>query len=270
VRLSDIASPPPPESPADWNDSGVLIIKDFLAPDLVDDYINEWLDAHWVTDRYKRGRSHARWRWRDGAGGGWQYDTPYMEHAALRALCCHERLAGTLEALIGEPAGVHLNLTGWVTTGRDWHQDSYLNPPHVGDYYAAVWFALDHIHEDSGPFQYVPGSHRWPQVTQEAIGRFVNLADRRWPAQSEQILTPLFAEEIHNRRAEIVTYLPEEGDVLIWHGRLLHRGSLARQPGLERRALIAHYSGIHHRPDMPESVQHGLGGYYFPIVTRPR
>lgn len=248
MRLADISIPAPAPSPADWNDTGVVILTDFLRDPDVDAYCHEWLD--------------------EAPGpGGWPDATPYMRHDALRALCCDPHLSVILEELLGEPAAVHLNLTGWVTTTRDWHQDSYLNPPHVGDFYAAVWFALDDIDPDSGPFQYVPGSHRWPQVTRDLIAPFVDLTDPVWPTHSEQILSPVFGAEITDRGAEVVTYLPKRGDVLIWHGRLLHRGSRARVPGMERRALIAHYSGIHHREDMPPAINHR--GWFFPLGHHP-
>jgi len=51
--------------------------------------------------------------------------------------------------------------------------------------------------------------------------------------------------------------------VLIWHGRLLHRGSRPTNPSLLRRALISHYSGINHRPDMPARVTDPNGMQYF-------
>jgi hypothetical protein len=38
---------------------------------------------------------------------------------------------------------------------------------------------------------------------------------------------------------------------------------------MERRALIAHYSGINHRQDMPAARQHG-GGWYFPVEDASR
>jgi len=31
-----------------------------------------------------------------------------------------------------------------------------------------------------------------------------------------------------------------------------------------RKSLIAHYSGVNHRNDMPTALQHGAG-WYFPI-----
>ena len=62
----------------------------------------------------------------------------------------------------------------------------------------------------------------------------------------------------------MMTYLPKKGDVLLWHSRLIHRGSKANVPGMERRALIVHYSGINHRQDMPQAEPYG-DGYIFPL-----
>ena len=249
--LDDLSEPAPPPGPDDWNDKGVVILKNFLDHDAMNDYEKEWLENN--ADR----------------PGGWPYCTPYMEHAALRRLVCDEGLAVELAKLMGEPAGVHLNLSGWVTTERDWHQDTYLNPLHVGDKYAAVWMALQDIHPDSGPFQYVPGSHRWHTLTRDKIGEVVDLSNPEWPKHSEDVLSPLVEDEIKARGAKVKTYLPERGDVLIWHGRLYHRGSKANVQGMERRALIAHYSGIHHRQDMPPAIQSRNGGFLFPIQGGP-
>ena len=88
--------------------------------------------------------------------------------------------------------------------------------------------------------------------------------DYRWPRFSENVLTPIFTHEIERRNAEILTYLPERGDVLFWHGRLLHRGSKPNDSTIPRRSLIAHYSGINHRQDMPKALKHN-DGWYFPI-----
>ncbi len=259
LTLGDLSDPPPPAGPADWNEAGVAVFPRLVPRELMHAYAAEW-------------RARNGFRGIDGAGvlaadspGGWADCTPYMRHPALAALVCDPAIAAILESLIGEPAGVHLNLSGWVSTQRDWHIDSYLNPPHVGDAYAAVWIALGDITPESGPFQYVPGSHRWPVVTQAKIGAHVDLADPAWPTRSEAVLTPIYEAEIAARGAEVVTYLPRRGDVLVWNGRLVHRGSKARVAGAYRPALIAHYSGIHHRGDMPPARRHPAGGWYFPI-----
>jgi Phytanoyl-CoA dioxygenase (PhyH) len=199
--------------------------------------------------------------------GGWDYATPYMDHLSLRRLACDGGLARMLEELTGEPMGVHLNLTGWMSTRRDWHRDQYLNEPYVGGFYAAVWLALDVIHSNAGPFQFCQSSHRGNPISQakvkEALGP--DGAGFDWPTHSERVLTPLFEREIVKSKLEIETYLPQPGHGLIWHGRLLHRGSKPVDPTMERRALIMHFSGIHHRPDFPPAVQHEAGGWYFPL-----
>ena len=202
---------------------------------------------------------------------GWPHATPYMDHPALAELCCQPALAEAMEELTGEPMGVHLNLTGWRSTTRNWHFDQYLNEPVVGGFYAAVWIALDDIHPDAGPFEYVPGSHRWWAPISQRKMRNALGADGtgpNWPTHSERILTPLFERELAERDVTPTPFLGKRGDVLIWHGRLLHRGSIPVDPNRERRALIAHFSGIHHRPDMPPAVQHPAGGWYFPLNGR--
>lgn len=295
LSVSDLSVPAPPPGPADWNADGVVILRRLIPDDLIAAYMAEWCEANAGPDMGFSVRHRADGV-EDGDGilalnaaqpGGWPDCTPYMRHPALRAICTHPLLARALEALLGEPAGVHLNLTGWVSTERDWHQDGYLNPPEVGDYYAAVWIALGSIHPDAGPFQYIPGSHRWHRLVREKFAPYLDLDDPQWPKHSEQILSPMIERLIEDgsrpsdtpveplervldpsrRPATVETYLPSKGDVLIWHPRLYHRGSKANVPGAYRPALIAHYSGIDHRPDMPPAARErgSEDGWYFPL-----
>lgn len=232
----------------DWNDDGVVILKNFMPEELMTAYEECWLESNHDTPT------------------GWDYCTPYRDFPPIADILSYGPLHTEMEKLVGEPVGTHLNLTGWVTTARNFHQDAYLNPPHVGDYYIAAWIALDTVHPDSGPFQYVPGSHKWPQVTHKKIMEALQPEERTpaWPKHSERILTPLFEQEIEKRGVPVKEFLGERGDVLLWHGRLLHRGSPAKVPGMQRKGLIAHFSGINHRKDMGPAYRHG-DGWLFPI-----
>jgi ectoine hydroxylase-related dioxygenase (phytanoyl-CoA dioxygenase family) len=190
----------------------------------------------------------------------------------MRDLALYPPLMEKMKHLIGEDMLLHLCLTGWVSTERQWHQDEYLSPDFVCSWYAAVWIALDTITPDSGPFEYVPGSHSWPLVNGEKVRGFMTPEERAmcdpvtgtkdWPKLAERFVTPAFEDEIKKRRANVVPFLAEKGDVLIWHGRLAHQGSLAKERGKPRRSLIAHYTGVNHRPDMPARAVHELGGQY--------
>jgi Phytanoyl-CoA dioxygenase (PhyH) len=230
-----------------WRRDGVLIKRGLLPPDVVGAY--------------------TRFRARAHAPGGWRDPCPYLRHDELKAIALHAPMVDVMESLIGHPTGLHLTLTGWISTDRRWHSDDYLNPEFVHAHYIAVWIALERIDPESGPFQFVRGSHRWPPLRRHRLFAMIPPDVQRtaeWPHSTEGIVAVACEREIARRGAAIETFLGGPGDVLFWHGRLVHQGSRARVPGLPRRALIAHYSSLNHRPDMPRrEIYPPTGKTYF-------
>ena len=47
---------------------------------------------------------------------------------AWRTLALDPPLMAKLKEVSGEDMMLHLCLTGWISTKREWHQDDYLNP----------------------------------------------------------------------------------------------------------------------------------------------
>ena len=207
------------------------------------------------------------YRWEKlGKLGGWGSPVPYMHVEELRALCLYRPLMELLKKLIGEEMGMHLNLTGWVSTERNWHQDDYLSPHYINSWYAAVWFALDKIQRNSGPFQFVPGSHRWPVLRGDRVRLYLKPNERTnqlWPRFSERLTNDIIENKIREENHKVEHFLGEKGDILIWHARLFHRGSVPEKPGIIRKAIITHYSGISHRLDMPKVAYYKNGSSYF-------
>jgi hypothetical protein len=247
----DVAEETLTERQRRWRRDGVLILPGFLPDDLIEAYKKE------------------RWRLLPSLLP-WKSPVAYVHVPTCRALCTHRGLSEVLEEIMGEPMAVNLTLTGWLSTERDWHQDCYLNPPFVNDWYAAVWIALEDIAPESGLFEYVPGSHRGLALSREKVLAALNPSERNredWPVTSERFVVPACEAKIKRSGAEVKQFLAKKGDVLIWHGRLLHRGSKAKVHGTPRRALIAHYSGVMRRPDFPPAVQEEGAGWYFPSKT---
>lgn len=246
----DVASLTPEQRA--WHKDGVLILRKFMPDSILDPYIA-------VREKLNE-------------PGGWLSPSPYLQVDELRRVCLYPPLRQVMRDLIGEEMMVHLNLTGWVTSERNWHQDDYLNPPFINSWYAAVWVALDHIDPDSGPFEYIPGSHRWRLLRGDKVRNFMTDEERatnnarnggeNWPRVTERFVAPAVDYEIFERDISPQRFLAEKGDVLIWHGRLMHRGTLANRPGLERRSVISHYSGVNHRPDMMLRREDENGGVY--------
>lgn len=252
VRFADIADMPPDEllpyldrrvvdeatlTPVqrEWRRNGAVILRGFLPDDVTAPYI---------------ARREAL-----GEEAGWLECAPYMHVEEMRTLALYPPLMAKLKEVIGEDMMLHLCLTGWISTKREWHQDDYLNPDFVNCWYIAIWIALGDIHPDSGPFEYIPGSHRWPLMRGEKIRALLPEENLHWAKESEQFTTPAVAHEIKRRGAPVKQFLAKRGDVLLWHGRLMHQGAKPRDPKMERRSLIAHYSGINHRPDMHEDYR---------------
>jgi hypothetical protein len=234
-----------------WRQDGVVELKGFLPDDLVDAYVAKRSELDHL---------------------GWLKPTPYLHVPELRDLALYPPLMAVMESLISEPMMLHLALTGWISTARAWHQDDYLNPPHVASWYTAVWIALDEIHPDSGPFEYLPGSHRWPllrrdvvmtHLTDEELQRKEELTGHNsWEKYAERFVTPAVDRQVAESGLPVRQFLGKKGDVLIWHGALMHRGSIANVPHMPRKSLITHYSGVNHRPDMANRTQHEGGGIY--------
>jgi ectoine hydroxylase-related dioxygenase (phytanoyl-CoA dioxygenase family) len=238
---------------AQWRQEGVVTLERFLPDDLISAYVA------------RRGREPII---------GWVSPTCYEHVWELRALALYRPLTQLMRDLVGEEMMLHLALTGWISSERAWHQDDYLNPPGVNGWYAAVWMALDTIHPDSGPFEYYPGSHRWPLLRGEKVRSFMSDEDRaeqdspnRWPRITERYVIPAVEQEAARRGAPTQQFLGKRGDVLIWHGRLMHRGRKPDVPLMERRSLITHYSGADHRRDMPNRTEQD--GSVYAVFNQP-
>ena len=231
-----------------WREHGHVVVPGLIPDELIDRYCTVFRML--------------------GTARGYSSPSPYLDVPEIRDLCLCKPLTDLLEHLISEPMALHLNLTGWISTERGWHQDDYLNPPEVSGHYAAVWMALDEITPDCGPFEFIPGSHRWPFIRQAKVLALLgreNGDDPSWPWDSERLLTPFFEREIAERGLAVERFLGGKGDVLVWHSRLVHRGSPPERRRAERRAMIAHYSAVNRRRDMPVVRRHPGGGLYFAL-----
>jgi hypothetical protein len=228
-----------------WRVQGYLLLPKFLPDSVVDGYVKLCHESGAVPHGFKGPQ-------------------PYIENPGMRDICCHLPLLQKIEEVIPTPMAVNLALTGWRSTTRTWHQDDYLNPPYINGWYVAVWMALADLDPDCGVFEFVPGSHRWPLMRGAKILAALPPEQREgnWPRHGEALVTPLFDAKIAEHRLPIKKFLAKKGDVLIWHARLAHRGSLPKVPDMLRPALICHYSSIVRRVEMPVHRRHTTGGYY--------
>ena len=109
--------------------------------------------------------------------------------------------------------------------GQAVHQDNFFIAARPGTTIAA-WLALDRADEEAGCLRVVPGSHTWPVLCTEQADFTESFTDVAVPLPPG---TELRAVEI------------EAGDVMFFHGCLVHGSLRNRTTDRFRRSLIAHY-----------------------------
>lgn len=237
-----------------WRTDGVVVLPNFIPAHMRKAYSQ-------ARERLPKDKSQ-----RDNFWGGWAYPYPYLVCEELKELALYRPLTEVCRELIGDEVGLHLALTGWISTERSFHQDTYLNPPSLWSYYLAAWIALEDIHPDSGPFQFVRGSHTWSVLRRDKLFGYLTKEEQespQWPTFTQDWVSLACEKEIERRGASIETHVPKAGDLLIWHSNLIHRGSVPKDSQLLRKSLIAHYSSIERRNDMHDLRVHSNGSHYF-------
>jgi ectoine hydroxylase-related dioxygenase (phytanoyl-CoA dioxygenase family) len=101
---------------------------------------------------------------------------------------------------------------------------------------AASWVALEDVQPQSGEFQFVPGSHRLPELLHYGTDKGHHGDYREYGTILETTLR--MCEE---RGLKTETFMAKKGDVLIWHADLMHGGAPIQDHTRTRKSLVAHF-----------------------------
>jgi ectoine hydroxylase-related dioxygenase (phytanoyl-CoA dioxygenase family) len=138
------------------------------------------------------------------------------------------RLRDVLTQLLGaEPYAVQsmLYFKPAGARGQALHQDNFYLQVKPGTCMAA-WLALDDCDEENGCMQVVPGSHEWSVLCHVKADASVSFTD---------ITAPLLPQH------QPVALRMKAGDVLFFHGSLVHGSYPNTSRDRFRRSLIGHY-----------------------------
>jgi hypothetical protein len=126
---------------------------------------------------------------------------------------------------------------------------------------AASWVALEDVRPRSGEFQFVPGSHRLPELLHYGTDK----GHEGDYGEYNQILqsTLRMCEE---RGLKTETFMAKKGDVLIWHADLMHGGVEIKDRSQTRKSLVAHFMPLGVMPTFfncaeVNAVPYPTGGY---------
>lgn len=153
---------------------------------------------------------------------------PHWFMPEIRRVVTDARIFNTLADILGEEALSADSMFYFKpprARGQAFHQDNYYIKVKPGTCLAA-WIACDVCDEETGALRVVPGSHRLPIYCPEA-------AD---PAN-------YFAKELVKPPEGMDPVMPllQPGDVLFFHGNLIHGSEPNTSTDRFRRSLVLHY-----------------------------
>ena len=210
-----------------FDENGYCILKNAIPEELILSYENLWIKNH--TSGY------------DVNGdliidslNGWKNSNSFVSYKEIRDILCHENIFNFLNKL-NKNFCLHLSFTSWISTQKGWHQDWIKPSKKDANNYVGVWVALEDINPDSGPFQFIPKSHQW-EVDFDYI---YNQKDRNKVQE-------LLAQQAISENATAYSFIGSRGDLIIWSGHLVHRGSMPIDENILRKSLIGHYDTMDH------------------------
>jgi phytanoyl-CoA hydroxylase len=228
-----------------WRRDGYVLFEQAISHQLIDQYLadmRELVANHHAYDvllnHNVRGIAAAR-----------DLTPEELSHPRLRVMDFHNasvagkklalsrKVVSFLGHVFREPVVGMQTLTFYRGSQQEEHQDyAYVvsgNPAHL----AASWIALEDVHPDAGPLGYFPGSHRIPKFD---FGNGLFMTPES-PRREVDFLAHIRAQCTRLGLQEKL-FLAKKGDVFVWHGALVHRGSPVRDPALTRLSLATHYS----------------------------
>lgn len=218
-----------------YDKNGYVILKKAIPDELIEKYEKVWL-KHVADRRDERGNLE-----------GWGHDFDvYLDHPEIMDILCHDSIAKTFVD-VNKAVALHKNVTYFVSTEQGWHQDAAFSYREAGDNYQGAWVALEDVSPEAGPFEFIPGSHKWDCNLDELY-----LTEPSKPGRIREGVSShdFFQKELEKRGAEIVSFVAEKGDVIIWHGHLVHRGSMPENRNITRKSLIGHYCNMFANTDV--------------------
>ena len=165
----------------------------------------------------------------------WRIHGFHRFSAAAAAVFNNTVVTRLASLILGTPAAPSYTINFTHGSEQGLHQDTavfHVAPP---NFLVGAWLACEDISPDAGPLIVYPGSHRTPMFSEFDDYPQTNLRTSPSPGRYDD-----FMREI-SRRYEPKTFLARKGEVLLWHGMLIHGGSPVVDRTRSRRSHVCHY-----------------------------
>jgi ectoine hydroxylase-related dioxygenase (phytanoyl-CoA dioxygenase family) len=204
----------------DFPDELINDRADRIKKDLISMFnIKEWVENDWSR------------------GNGLRLIDEWIGNDDVKEIAINKSILELLGKVYGRAAFPFQTLNFPVGTQQNIHSDCMHFNSFPERYMCGVWVALEDVDESNGPLVYYPGSHKWPILWGEHLGK--NLSTHKGSGQ--HIFDPAWQAEIEMSGIEPVRLHCKKGQALIWAANLLHGGSKQLNPSRTRWTQVTHY-----------------------------
>jgi phytanoyl-CoA dioxygenase PhyH len=171
-------------------------------------------------------------------GSGHRIQDAWVYNQDIRAIASNPAILRLLDKLYGRRSFAFQTLNFPVGTAQHLHSDSIHFSSIPERFMCGVWLAMEDVDSDAGPLTYLPGSHKWPILSNAMLAR------RGFDGSRERAQAPFenaWDALVDNSGATQDTFLARKGQALIWAANLLHGGSPQKNPTLTRWSQVTHY-----------------------------
>jgi ectoine hydroxylase-related dioxygenase (phytanoyl-CoA dioxygenase family) len=168
----------------------------------------------------------------------WRIHGFHYVNEPARRIYFSRKLAGIAARIFARRARPIAAINFMTGSEQALHQDMAVFHIYPHNYLIGAWIACEDITPESGPLVIYPRSHRTPLFSGFTDYPQTNLrtADPDgWRGYQEYV-------DGLATRFERTEFRGRKGDVLFWHGMLIHGGARIARRGVSRKSMVLHYS----------------------------
>jgi ectoine hydroxylase-related dioxygenase (phytanoyl-CoA dioxygenase family) len=209
-----------------WRKEGYIIWDKFLGDETIDDINNDidrLLEKKEVDFNYTNRKIF----------------NAYQQSYTIRKVIKDKRLLQLLSFILDKKVLPFQTINFIKGSEQNAHSDWIHMSTFPKGYLIGVWFALEDISIEQGAISYYPGSHLLPYLNNSDYDNTSNayMVDGKANEKYEAKIAAVVEEQHLQKKI----FTAKKGDMLVWHGNLIHQGEPMLHKELTRKSMVVHY-----------------------------
>ena len=167
----------------------------------------------------------------------WRIHEFWSKDQAAKKIFENRNISSLCDLIFGKPSYARSSINFMYGSAQEIHQDMAVFHIFPHNYLIGAWLACEDINPESGPLIFYPGSHRIPFY--KGFKDYPQTQLRTLPQEECKVYYDYLKEQMVN--FEKKEFIAKKGQILLWHGALVHGGASIKRQGITRKSFVIHY-----------------------------